>query len=1065
MQENKENIKQSEEQAKTAGEGISSVFIKRPVTTVMLSLAMIVLGLVGYQSMGVDMFPDVDFPYVTVQTTLQGASPEELETSITKQVEEAVNVISGIEEMSSHTMEGSSFVIIQFELEKNPDVAAQEVRDNVNKIERDLPDGIDSPVVSKLDVGAAAVVNIVVSGDMDIIELTELAKKKVKENIENVSGIGSVDIIGGREREVHVVINPLKLASLGISVKAVKDAITEQNTEIPGGRVENIANDFNLRVLGRIASVSDFNDIVIATVNGVPIKISDIGRVEDSGEYERSSTYLNGKRSVSLNVKKQSGTNTLAVISAIKERLKRIEPLLPRGITVTTISDQSGYIEDSFFAVMEHLVVGALLAAIVVFMFMGDLRSTVIASMAIPTSIIGTFFLMKASGFTLNNMTLLGLTVAVGIVIDDAIIMLENIHRHMEEYGKTAMQAAIDGSKEISFAVISTTAALIVIFVPLAFMSGIVGRFVQSYGLTVAYAVAISGVVALTLTPMLCSKFLKAGRKRSKSDKLVDGVNNAITSVYMVCLKWAMGHKVIMVVLSLFLAISPIFMLKAGMVGVDFIPQDDSGQFQVTLKAPDGTSYPNMTSFMKQVEGEFNELPYIDKLFSGIGVSADSIVNAGTSTNRGYFIVELEDLKKRGKGYSIFDYLDVTRNILAKYTDVKSSAFIISGSPGGGRAKVQYIITGPEMTELLRYANGVYDKAKATPGFIDLDIDFDFAKPEYRVIINREKAHDLGVKITDIAGTLRTLVGGEEDISKYKEGDELYEIRVRADEVYRNNKDVISAMMVPAKQKGKDVLVRLDSVSSVEEGFGPSQINRHNRQRQITVQANVTGKMDLQSAIKLMEKSFQEMNPPADYTSSLTGEANEMGKMLMSFVMAFGLAILFKYMILASQFESFVHPLVVLTAIPLTIPFALLTLAVTGESLNIFSLLGVFMLIGIVSKNAILQVDYTNTLRAKGIERYTAIMDANKVRLRPILMTTVTIIAGMIPTALGSGAGSGLRKSLAIVIIGGQTLSLLITLLMAPVMYALLDDLGKWTLRVVFRQKAKDEVVPQEHLL
>lgn len=1053
MQENQEIKQEKQAQAQSAGGGISGLFIRRPVTTVMFSLVLIVLGLIGYSRMGVDMYPDVDFPYVTVQTTLQGSSPEEIETSITKEVEEAVNVISGIDTMTSQTMEGASFVMIKFDLEKDPDVAAQEVRDNVNKIEKDLPDGIDSPVISKLDIGASAILNVVVTGDMDIIELTELAKKQVKENIENVSGIGSVDIVGGREREIHVVVNPLKLASLGISVGAVKAAITEQNIEIPGGRVENVANDFNLRVLGRIDSVKSFDDIVIATVNGVPIKISDIGRVEDSGEYERAATFINGKRSVSLNIKKQSGTNTLAVISAIKERLERIKPLLPKGVEIYTISDTSGYIEDSFFAVMEHLVVGAILAAIVVFMFMGDLRSTVISAMAIPTSIIGTFFLMYLSDFTLNNMTLLGLTVAVGIVIDDAIIMLENIHRHMEEYGKTAMQAAIDGAKEISFAVVATTASLVVIFVPLAFMSGIVGRFVKSYGLTVAYAISISGLIALTLTPMLCSKFLKAERKKSRADKMVDGVNNAINKVYMVCLKFAMGHKLLMVVFSVLLAFSSLFILGGGLIGVDFIPEDDSGQFQVNLKAPDGTSYPQMTAFMSQVEKELKQMPYIDKLFTGVGVSADSIVNTGSSTNRGYFILELEDLKKRGKGYSLFEYIDAARNILAKYDTVKSQVFIISGSPGEGSAKVEYVISGPDMNELLKYANAVYDKVKDVPGIIDLDLDFDFAKPEYRVSIDREKAHDLGVKVSDIAGTLRTLVGGEEDISKYKEGNELYEIRVRADEDYRNDKDVIAAMMIPAVQNGKNALVRLDSVATIEQGFGPSQINRMNRQRKITVQANTAGNMAMNRAINIIDAAFKELNAPANYTSGLDGQSSEMGKMLSSFIMAFALAILFIYMILASQFESYVHPLVVLTAIPLTIPFALISLMITGETLNIFSLLGIFMLMGIVSKNAILQVDYTNTLRNAGYEKYQAIMEANKIRLRPILMTTVTIIAGMIPTALGTGAGSGLRRSLAIVIIGGQTLALLITLLMAPVAYSLFDDFGNWVKRVIFRQK------------
>jgi HAE1 family hydrophobic/amphiphilic exporter-1 len=696
---------------------------------------------------------------------------------------------------------------------------------------------------------------------------------------------------------------------------------------------------------------------------------------------------------------------------------------------------------------MEHLIVGAILAAIVVFIFMGDTRSTLIAAVAIPTSIIGTFALMKWSGFTLNNMTLLGLTVAVGLVIDDAIIMLENIHRHMQEYGKKPMRAAIDGAKEISFAVIATTAALVVIFVPLAFMSGIVGRFVRSYGLTVAYAIGISCLVALTLSPMLCGRFLKIEKKKVFIDKLVNGVNNFIQKIYIILLRWAMRHKLIMIILSVLLFISPLFIFKAGLVGVDFIPEDDSGKFQINLEAPQGTGYPAMTEFIKQVEEEVKQMPYIQNLFTGIGVSSNSIVNSGAPTNRGYFIVELENAKKRGKNFSVFDYVAAARKITSKYKDVKSSAFTISMGPGGGRAKVQYIITGPDIGELLRYAHGVYDKVKNVPGIIDLDIDFNNSNPEYRVVIDRERAHDLGVKVSDIARSLRSFVSGEENISRYKEGDELYEVRIRAEEQYRDNKDVISSMMVPAVQNGRSALVRLDSVATVEQGVGPSQINRHNRQRQITINANVDGRMDLQGAVRHMDKAFTEMNPTAQYHHNLSGEAEEMGKMLVSFIMAFALAILFKYMILSAQFESFVLPLVVLTAIPLTLPFAILTLVITRETLNIFSLLGVFMLIGIVSKNSILQVDYTNTLRAAGVGRYKAIIKANKVRLRPILMTTVTIIAGMIPTALGTGAGSGLRRSLAIVIIGGQTLSLLITLLMAPVAYELLEEFSDWVKR------------------
>ncbi len=1018
---------------------ITELSVRRPILTTMMVAALVVLGVFSYLRLGVDLFPNVEFPFVVVQTTLRGAGPEEIESSVTKPIEEAVNTISGIDELTSTSYEGQSVVLVKFILEKNGDVAAQEVRDKINSVLAQLPQGTDQPVVSKFDIGAVAVVNIVVSGDRDLVELTRFAKKKIKENIETVSGVGSVDVVGGREREIHIVVNPLKMASLNISTKQLKDAITQQNIEIPGGKVEQPDKEFVLRTLGRIKEVKDFNSIVITSVNGTPIHISDIATVEDTGEYMRTASFLNGKPAVTLVVKKQSGTNTVEVVKNIRERLKSVRSIIPQGVETKIVGDQSEFIQSSVDTVREHLMLGALLAGLMVLLFIGDFRSTIISALAIPTSLIATFIFMDYAGFTLNNMTLLGLTIAVGLVIDDAIVMLENIYRHMEEHKISPVKAALSGADEIGFAVIAMSLSLIVIFLPLAYMGGIVGRFVKSYGLTIAFAIAISTFVALTLTPMLCSLFLKVkSSEKTRLQRFTDHINEYLSSRYIRLLEWALSHRKTMVFSSIGIMLSmiPLFML----IGKDFMPQDDTGQYQITIKAPEGTSLDVMKQLFSQVETETKTIPYVVTTLSSIGTGTGAHFGSSAS-NEGYITVELVDLSKRPPLKKI---METSRQMMSKYTGLRTAVAPIGGFGGGGEKELQYIVTGPDLDKLQVYATAVADHIRSLKGVVDVDTSFSYAKPEYRVEIDRDRAHDLSVKIEDIATSLRTLVGGEEDITKYKDGDDLYQVRVRADKNFRDRKDVIEAMVVPANG-GR--MVRLDSVARVVEGFGPTQIERYNRQRKITIEANTNG-MPLGNLIKEADAAFKAQNPPAEYTGGASGRAKELGNMLKGFLIAFMMAFIFIYIVLASQFESFVYPVAIIIALPLTLPFAVISLFAAGQSMTLFSIMGIFMLFGIVKKNAILQVDYTNTLRARGMARHAASIEANKTRLRPILMTTFTLVASMIPTALGTGAGSGSRRAMAWVIIGGQTLSLLITLLMTPVTYTLFDDLEIW-----FRKK------------
>ncbi|MBQ1609490.1 MAG: efflux RND transporter permease subunit [Elusimicrobia bacterium] len=561
MQENQTEKKHS---------GLAAFFIHRPVLTIMVSVSLMILGLMGYLNMGVSLYPSMDIPATLVQTVLPGASPEEVETSVTKYIEEAVNEISGVDEISAFNLESVSIIFVKFEMDKNPDVGIQEVRDKIEQVKSNFPDGTESPVVLKLDMDAAAVLNVVVTGNRDIIELTELAKKKVKEVIENSSGVGSVSIVGGREREIHVTLDPLKLYSLQIPITSVTSALAQQNFEIPGGKVEQNHNSYSLRILGRIPSVEDFKNIFVATKNGVPIKLSDVATIEDSGEYEQQSTRLDGQRCVTLEIKKQSGSNTLKVIDGVKAKIKMIEQTLPPDMKITIMSDQSGSIRASVNTVLEHLFLGAILAGIMVLVFMGSLRSTFIAFLAIPISVVGAFIFMSIKGFTLNSITLLGLTVAVGIVIDDAIVMLENIYRHMEKYNKTPIQAAVDGSKEITATIIATTLAILVIFLPLAYMGGMVGRVLSSYGWTVVFAIALSGVVALTLTPMLCSKLLVKASKRSRIDKIVSIINMSLVKRYIPMLNWSIHHKLIMVILSIIILVAGV--VTIAKLGGDFFP-------------------------------------------------------------------------------------------------------------------------------------------------------------------------------------------------------------------------------------------------------------------------------------------------------------------------------------------------------------------------------------------------------------------------------------------------------------------------------------------------------------
>jgi len=1013
---------------------LTDVCIKRPVFTTMLISALVVLGLFSFKDLGLDLFPRLDFPIITITTTLKGANPEEIETELTKPIEEAVNTISGIDELRSTSYEGVSLVVVTFILEKNVDVASQEVRDRIGRILNQLPEGTDPPIIEKLDPDASPVMSIAVSSDKkDIRELTHIAKKLVKEPLESVNNVGSITLVGKREREIHCILKAERLKAYNLSVKDVKEALRNQNLEVPGGRIDEGSRELVLRTLGRITRVEDFEKIIVKTVNGVPIRISDLGRVEDTEEEPRSLARLDVNNCLSLSIRKQSGTNTVEVINNVKKKVQVLRSTLPKDVKLEVIRDQSKFIEASVHVIEEHLIIGAILTSLVVLLFMRNFRSTIITSLAIPTSIISTFVLLKLMNFTLNNMTLLGLSLAVGIVIDDAIVILENIFRHIEEKNLIPEVAASEATREIALAVMATTLSLVIIFLPLASMGGMVGRFLRSYGLTVAFAIMVSLLVSFTLTPSLSARFLKSSKPDTKKRTSKDSIfYSVIDRTYGVMIRFSLRHRWIIAISGLFIIFSTLLLLPK--VGKDFIPSSDQNEFAVAVKAPEGTSLSAMDKITHDIENEIRKLRGVKSLLTTIGEGT------GAGVNEGEIYVRMVDLKERK--FSQFDVMNDARKVLKAYPSLRIAVQEVGAISGGGfkHSLVNFNIRGPELKNLELYSEKIKEEMKTIPGIVDVDTSLDIGKPELKVKIDRDRASSLDVKVSDIAETLRSMISGEEDITKYKEGDELYEVRLRVEKEDRNNPVAISELFVASEDKR---LIRLDNLASLIEEPGLAQIDRQNRQRQVTLLANLQGK-PLGYAVDEINGIVRRLNLPPGYVTDFSGRAKVQAEAFSNFAIVFLLSIIFMYMVLAAQFESFLYPIIILLSLPLCVPFALISLLVTNGTLNIYSILGIFMLFGVVKKNAILQIDYTNTLRRLGMERNKAILEANHVRLRPILMTTITLVTAMLPIAFGKGAGAESRASMAIVIVGGQSLCLLITLLMTPVAYSIFDDIGNW---------------------
>ncbi|MFN7828183.1 MAG: efflux RND transporter permease subunit [Acidobacteriota bacterium] len=1040
---------------------LAEICIRRPVFAAMIILALVVVGATSYSKLGVDRFPTIDLPTVTIRMTLPGASPEEAESQLAKPIEEVVNTVEGVEQLRSVSSQGRSFVIATFNLNRDIEAAAQDVRDRVQSVLRQLPPGTDPPVVQKADSDSEPVMTIAISGERSIRELTELSDKTVKVGIERSVGVGEVRINGGLLRAINVWVDADRLAAYRIPITQVRNALVRQNADVPGGNVDSGARELVLRTMGRVVNPRDFDEMVIANVGGAPIKVRDIGYSEDGTKEMRTLSRLNGQPAVTLEIIRQSGANTVAVIDDVKKNLDKIRRQLPPDVRMEVIVDQSLYIKNALSEINVHLVLGSILACLVVFIFMRSWRSTIIAGVAIPASVISTFGMMRALDFTLNSVTMLALVLMVGVVIDDAIVVLENIFRFIEEKKMEPMQAAKEATQEIGLAVMATTFSLVVIFLPVSFMSSISGRFLYQFGITAAVAIMVSLLVSFTLTPMMSARMLAGDAEKARDEHSASsrgGFYGLLDRSYTAMLHFVLRYRVAVMLLAIGVMLSSVYIY--GKVKQDFIPSNvDEGQFSIYLNGPEGTSLSAMDEALRSVETDLKDLPEIrlilgsaGSFFSGSVNSANVFIKLPPHEERTINITKFWNGLKRGEPLAVFrgnysarDVQQKIRQKLRKYThlrpNVRNPQTINLGS-GSGFSDIDFALRGPDLFELVKYAEQLRLKAPQI-GLVDADVTLKLDKPELRVDIDRARAADLGVDSTDIATALRLMVGGDERVSRFRDEqmNEDYDVQIRLQRDDRTDSAKIARLFVPSTKVG---LVQVDNVVQLRQSNASSRIDRLDRQRQVSLRAGVAPGFALADRVETLRSEVTKLNMPAGYSSAVSGRARELERTFGEFILAFLLSIAFMYMILASQFESVIHPVTILLSLPLAVPFALLSLWIMDETLNLYSALGVLVLFGVVKKNSILQIDHMNGLRAKGMERYQAIIQANRDRLRPILMTTLALVAGMLPLALGTGPGAEERHSIAIVVIGGQTLSLLLTLLVTPVAYLIFDDLAIW---------------------
>lgn len=1004
---------------------LSDLSIKRPVFASVMSLAIILFGVISFLRLPVREYPDIDPPIVSVVTLYRGASASVVETEITDILEEQFATLSGVKRMSSSSKEEGSVITIEFELSRDVEEAANDVRDRISRSRGLLPREVEDPVVEKVDANAQPIVWLGLSSERhNELELTEAADRVLKERIQRLPGVGSVFIGGERRYAMRVWLDPDRLAARGLTPNDVEAAIARENAEIPGGRVEGAEREFSVRTHGEVNTPDQFASIIIARNDDGIVRLGDVATVEIGAEDERTITRYNLRPAIGLGIIKQSKASTIDVARAVRETLPELEKALPEGMRLDVAYDSSEFIEASIAEVAETLIIAMCLVILVVLAFMKSMRATIIPTLAIPVSIIGTFTVIYFAGFTINILTLLGLVLAIGLVVDDAIVVLENIFRHME-MGKSRMRAAMDGAKEIAFAVIATTITLVAVFVPVAFLTGSVGRLFREFGFTVAIAVAISGFVALTLTPMFSSRILKPihGTGQSWAARSFDAFFVWLNNTYERILKWALRHRIATIVTSLFLVLLSAAVFK--FMPSELVPTEDRGIGFGILIAPEGSTLQYTDRNMRKVEDILYNLPERNGLFTATGLGFQG---PGRVTE-GFIFLNLKPAEEREKSQQ-----ELVNELFPTLFSLPGALAFVINPPALGNfssSPVEYVLQA-ESYEELNQAMGVLMAQANSLGYLyNSNTDLKLDKPELSISIDRDRAAELGVSTNEIGTTLQALLGGRV-ISDFKRGTKQYDVIMQVRSTERATPDVIEGVYV----RGRGGLIQLANVVTIEETAGPKELNHFNRRRSATFTSNYIPFVSLGKVLDDLDKiTFTSL--PKGVTREFAGQSQEYKESSTGLYYFFLLALVFIFLVLAAQFESFVHPFTILLSVPLAVFGALVSLFVFGQSMNIYSQIGLIMLIGLVTKNAILIVEFANQLRARGREVKDAIVEASLIRLRPILMTSFATIFGILPIAIGLGAGAEARRPLGIAVVGGMLFSTFLTLVLVPVVYSI----------------------------
>lgn len=1015
-------------------------FIRRPVFTTMFVLLLVVFGIKSYPNLGVDLYPDVELPLVSVTVTYTGASPEEMETLITRPIEDRVSQVAGIKTLSSTVREGYSQTTLEFELGVDPREMASEVREKVASVRRRLPNDIDEPVVQRFDISSQSIAAFTFASDSRSREETrKIVEDVVKEELQRVEGVSEVSVVGASLRAIKLIADPEKLNSYNISFQTILDKVNSENINTPGGKARYNDMEITVRTLGKYKNIDDIKNIVIANQDGRPIQLSDVVKVVDSWEDEDTYSRSNKVPSVMVLVRKQSKTNTVDVVDGVNASMEQMmENDLPKDIKVDVVRDQSAYIRENVADVWNAILFGGFLALLITYMFLRDFRATIIGGLSIPTSVIATFFLMKSMDFTLNNMSLMALSLAVGILIDDAIVLIENIFRHME-MGKLPIQAAQDATEELSLAILATSLSLMAVFVPIGSMGEVVGQYFKQFGLTVAFALAFSTMAAYTLTPMISAYWLKDYREEHAKpykhprpkvvqiclDKFEAGFQ-VICRMYDELMVFAFQHPWKIVLISVASLIFNLFLLP--FIGTEYQPTYDSGEFSVSVKAPAGTSIERMKELTLPLEEEILQMPEVR-------IAAMRLGGSRVPINEGNIDVKLIPSSDRDR--SMIDIMDELRR---KFGNVEELKVAVVSNQGGGRGDsrpVQVGLRGSDLELLTTYAQDLAERIRQVPGSTDVDISSSEEEPEIIVKVDPLRASAMGLDSTSVGKVVEMAFLGKSTSNSFTIGDNDYDIIVQLDAAHRRDINDVANLRV-SNTEGK--FVRLGDVADVYFSSGPTRIDREDRQRQIVVYANTVGITPGDLIQKIQTEMIPDMNMQVGYRYKMIGQADTMAKAFSEIAKAVILAIIMIYMVLAAEFESFMQPLVIMMSLPFAIIGAVLGLMVAGQTANMMSLIGFTMLLGLVTKNAILLVDYANQARAKGMPLREALREACALRIRPIFMTTLSTILGMLPIALGLGAGAELRQSMGVVLVGGLTTSTLLTLVVVPLLYLLSEE-------------------------